>query len=99
MFRFIQSVLDPDKSECIFCGIVLSNDSMKPPKLKIHQQEPGQSTVEQDDIFFIDWKKEYMSTIIGAELGGGVGGVGGSEHPLVTNPGGPGEALEGGQGF
>ena len=62
MFEFIQLVLDPDKAECIFCGMVISNDSMKPSNLKIHQNTSHQSTVENDDIFFVDRRKEYMET-------------------------------------
>ena len=97
VFRFIQSVLNPDKSECIFCGMVLSKDSMKPPKLKIHRQETRQSTVEQDDIFFVDRKKEYMRRTRGGR---------GGRAPPRDKPGGArgGEvrgargALRGGQG-
>ena len=35
---------------------------MKPAKLKIHQNIKHPSTIEKEDIFFVDKKKEYLST-------------------------------------
>ena len=61
-FGFIPSVLDSDKAECLFCGLILSNDSMKPAKLKIHKNIKHPGTIEKEDIFFVDKKKEYLST-------------------------------------
>ena len=62
LFGFIPSVLYSDKAECLFCGVVLSNDSMKPAKLKIHQNTKHPSTVEKEDIYFVEKKNTYLST-------------------------------------
>ena len=61
LFGFIPSILDSDKAECLFC-VVLSNDSMKPAKLKIHQNKKHPSTIEKEDIFFVEKKKTLLST-------------------------------------
>ena len=42
--------------------VVLSNDSMKPAKLKIHQNTKHPSTVEKEDIHFVEKKNTYLST-------------------------------------
>lgn len=51
-FGFIESQVNKSKPECIFCGDVLSNDSMKPSKLKRHQESKHPSTLTQDLAYF-----------------------------------------------
>ena len=51
-FWFIESRVDSNKPECIFCGEILSFDAMKPAKLKRHQESRHASTLTQDSAYF-----------------------------------------------
>ena len=51
-YGFMESQIDKTKPECIICGDVLSNECMKPSKLKRHQESKHPSTLTQDLPYF-----------------------------------------------
>ena len=55
-FGFITSRVDDTRPECIFCGEILCNDTMKPSKPKRHQG----TKLTQDLQFFERQKRLYL---------------------------------------
>ena len=51
-FGFMESNVDKTKPECFLCGDVLSNEAMKPAKLKRHQESKHPGAVNQDRMYF-----------------------------------------------
>ena len=59
-FGFIESQ-DPLRPECVICGEKLANDSMKPSKLRRHQETKHRETVGQSQDFFVRKKNLVLS--------------------------------------
>ena len=51
-FGFLEGIADKTQPECVICGKKLANDSMKPCKLKRHQETKHPETVNKDRNFF-----------------------------------------------
>ena len=61
MLGFIPSETLPIKPICFWCGEILSNESMKPSKLKRHQYTKHAATISHDRSFFLRKKELYLS--------------------------------------
>ena len=67
MFGFVPSETISIKTICFLCGEILSNESMKPSKLKRHQYTKHAVTISHDREFFLR-KKELFLTNQSANL-------------------------------
>lgn len=56
-FGFIEGQ-DKSRPECVFCGEKLANDSMKPSKMKRHQETKHPETIGKDKEFLERKKRD-----------------------------------------